>query len=133
MRNIILQKEITVVQNNVISWTSNRSKELSNCYNRLSPEILLLNSTSIQNNNINFFNYNIDSKNYTSENHAGVAVGVRKDANYKILDYFNDDFIGVQIDTTKGPVAIHTTYIPPKRNYLPIGDIKRAMQRMIPT
>ena len=133
MRNVKLQKEITVIQHNVLSWTSDRSKELSNYYNRLSPEILLLNSTSTQSSNIKISNYNIHCRNYMSKNHAGIAIGVRKDVSYKILDNFNDDFIGIQVDTTKGPIAIHTTYIPPRRNYLPVGDIKRAMQRTIPT
>ena len=66
------------------------------------------------------------------ENHAGVALGMRKGISYKILDNINDDFIGVQIESIKGPIVIYTAYIPPRRNYLPVGDFKRAAQHTIP-
>ena len=92
----------------------------------------MLNSISKQNSNIKILNYNVHIKNYMDENQSGVAIGVRKDINYKILDDFNDDFIGVQIEAIRGPIVIYTTYIPPRRNYLPIGDFKRAAQRTMP-
>ena len=133
MNNNILQQEFTIIQHNVLHWTYERAIKLSNLYNRYSPDIILLNSTSIRDNsNIKIFNYNIHIKNYLNEQHAGVAIGIKKSIPYKILDDYGDDLLGVQLDTTKGPVAIFTIYSPPRRHYLPIGDLRRALQKNIP-
>ena len=48
------------------------------------------------------------------------------------MDDYGDDLLGIQIQTSKGPVALFTIYNPPRRNYLPLGDIRRALQRNIP-
>ena len=44
-----------------------------------------------------------------------------------------DDILGIQVLTTRGPVEIYTLYSPPRRNYLPLGEIKRIFQKTIPT
>ena len=125
--------ELKIIQHNVLSWTRERAIELSNYYNAVKPDIILLNSISQRDNpKVKIFNYNIYTKNYLNEQHAGIAIGIRKDANCKILDDFTDDLLGIQVETTKGPIAVFTIYSPPRRNYLPVGELKRALQKTIP-
>ena len=38
---------IFIIQQNVLHWSFDRKKELSNYYNKLQPDIILLNSTGI--------------------------------------------------------------------------------------
>ena len=125
--------ELKIIQHNVLSWTRERAIELSNYYNAVKPDIILLNSISQRDNSkVKIFNYNIYTKNYLNEQHAGIAIGIRKDANCRILDDFTDDLLGIQVETTKGPIAVFTIYSPPRRNYLPVGELKRALQKTIP-
>ena len=125
--------ELKIIQHNVLSWTRERAIELSNYYNTVKPDIILLNSISQRDNSKGrIFNYNIYTKNYLNEQHAGKAIGIRKDANCRILDDFTDDLLGIQVETTKGPIAVFTIYSPPRCNYLPVGEIKRALQKTIP-
>ena len=134
MHNNVLYQELKIIQHNVLTWTKERSVELANLYNRNNPDIILLNAVSVrQNKPVKIFNYNTYSKNQWNEMHAGVTIAVRKNLQHKIIDDFNEDILGIQIETTKGPIAIYTTYSPPRRNYLPIGDIKRIAQKRIPT
>ena len=128
-----LIKELKIIQHNVLSWTRERAIELSNYYNTVKPDIILLNSISQRDNpKVKIFNYNIHTKNNLNKQHAGIAIGIRKDAKCKILDDFTDDVLGIQIETTKGPIAVFTIYSPPRRNYLPVGELKRALQKTIP-
>ena len=100
--NINLIKDIKIIQHNVMYWTTERSTELCNYYQSENPDIILLNSTSITNdNNIKIFNYNVIQKNNPNERAPGIAVAVRKNIKYQILDYFNDDILGIELRTTK--------------------------------
>ena len=67
-------------------------------------------------------------KNFQNEHHAGVAIAVRKNIRYQILDDFIDDILGVRILTLRGPINILTHYSPPRRNYLPLGELNRKLQ-----
>ena len=125
---------LKIVQHNVLAWTDERSKELSAVYNKINPAIILLNSVSVRDNKpVKIYNYNVYSKNHLNEFQAGVAIAVRKTLQYKILDDFVDDILGIQVITTRGPVEIYTLYSPPRRHYLPLGEIKRIFQKTIPT
>ena len=65
--------------------------------------------------------------------HAGIAIAVRSNLQYKVINDFNDDILGIQIKTVKGPVEFYTIYSPPRRTYLPLGEIGRILQKDIPT
>ena len=98
----------------------------------MKPNIIMLNSISQRNDpKIKIFNYDIHTKYYLNEQHAGIAVGIKKDVKYKILDDFTDDIFGIQIETTKGLTAVFTIYSPPHYNYLPVGEVKRPLQKTI--
>ena len=130
---IIRQQELKIIQHNVLYWTKVRAIELCNLYNRLNPDLILLNSTSVVDNQpIKIFNYDVHTRNHLNEAHSGVAIAIRKSIPYRILDDYGDDLLGVQIETTKGPISVFTLYSPPRRNYLPIGDIRRIFQRNMP-
>ena len=62
-------------------------------------------------------------KNFQNEQYAGVAIAVHKDIRYQILDDFIDDILGIRILTLRGPIDILTHYSPPRRNYLPLGEL----------
>ena len=125
--------ELKIIFQNVLWWTWERRNELSNYYQKENPEIILLNATSlIDGNKVKIFNYNIYEKNYQNERHAGIAIAIRKDIDHQILDDFQDDIMAVKIETTKGQLIIATYYSPPRRNYMPIGEIKRLFQRNVP-
>ena len=130
-RNLL--REVKILQHNVQHWSKERSIELGNYYRKENPEIILLNSTGVNDRNtIKIFNYNDTSRNLLNEAHTGVAVAVRRDLQYCIVDDFADDILGVQLETTRGHIMIITNYNPPRRNYMPTAEIENKMQKNIP-
>ena len=114
-RNNDLIQDLKIVQHNVLHWIAERSIELANYYHQENPDIILLNSTSIINNNIiKIYDYNVIQKNALNERHAGIAVAIRKNIKYKIMDDFVDDILGIELMTTKGPIGILTNHGPPR-------------------
>ena len=74
-----LIQDIKIVQHNVMCWTPERAIELSKYYLLENPDINLLNSTSVNDNNkIKIYNYNIIQRNMLSERSAGTDIAVRK-------------------------------------------------------
>ena len=84
------------------------------------------------NDGICIYNYNVTSRNILNDMHPGVVVAVRKDIQHRIIDDFTDDVLGVQIETTKGPLMIITHYSPPRRNYVPTAELENKLQRNTP-
>ena len=127
-----LIQDLKIVQHNVLHWTAERSIELANYYRQENPDIILLNSTCIIDNNIiKIYKYNIIQKNALNEGCAGIAVAIRKNIKYKIMDDFVDIF-GIELMTTKGPIVILTNYSPPRRDNFPIGEIENILQKNLP-
>ena len=84
--NLTLIQDLKIIQHNVLCWTNERSIELCNYYRQENPDIILLNSTSVINNNkIKIYNYNIIQKNILNERSAGVAIAIKKQLNIKLL------------------------------------------------
>ena len=80
------------------------------------PDIILLNATGKSDSDrIKIYNYEVHQKNVLDERHAGVAVAIRKGIKYRILDDYNGDTIGIQLDTPNGKINIVTNYNPPRR------------------
>ena len=130
-RNLL--QEIKILQHNVQHWSKERAVELGNYYRKEDPDIILLNSTGMKNQDkINIYNYNVTKRNTLDEMHAGVAIAVKKNIKYCLIDDFRDDILGVKVETTKGPIMILTTYCPPRRNYMPTGEIENKLQMNIP-
>ena len=131
--NTRLYNNISIIQHNVHTWTDERAIELSNYYNLHNPDVILLNSTSRPNKTVKIFDYNVYERNYLNEFQAGIAIAVKKNIQHKILDDFQDDILGIRMETDKGPIELYRKYSPPRRNYLPIGEINRIAQKNIPT
>ena len=128
-----LLQEIKVVQHDVQHWFRARSIELGNYYRRENPDMILLNSTGVTNQErIRIYNYNVTCRNFLNEMHAGVAVAVRKDLQCRIIDDIDDDILGVQIETTKGPIMLLTHYSPPRRHYIPTAAFENKLQKNMP-
>ena len=127
-------EEILIVQHNVLAWTTERKHALANVYLKINPDVLLLNSTNVINNEeMKLYNYNIYKKNISNERNAGIAIAVRKNIKHRIDDNFNSDILSVKIETTKGPINICTFYQPPRRPYFPNQDLSRLIHSNIPT
>lgn len=51
-----------------------------------------------------------------------IAIAVKRNINHKIGDDFIPNTSQIRVQTTLGPVTIVTTYLPPRRVYLPCPD-----------
>ena len=94
-------------------------------------DILLINFHSVINQEkIKIQNYNIHQINTKNELHSGVAIAVRRDTHYKLIDDFETDMfmLGVTIDTPQGHIHIITTYIPPRDSYLHYHDFYKILK-----
>ena len=115
---------IKIIQHNVLKWTLNRRNELTNLYMKEDPDILLLNATGVkQDQTIKIFNYNVYQRNVENENHAGIAIAVKRNLQHQVIDDFEDDVLAVKIETRKGPVVVATAYRPPRREFMSIEDL----------
>ena len=124
--------KIKIIQHNVLKWTFIRSQELSNYYLKEKADIILLNSTRVSDNEkIKLYQYNVYQINIQSEASAGVAIAIRNNIKHQLIDDFNGDMLAIRIETSKGPVLIATTYLPPRRNYIPIADMRRIFQKQM--
>ena len=124
---------IKIIQHNVLKWTFARRNDLSNLYMTTDPDIILLNSTGLRDDiRIKIFNYKVYQQNRLGEDHAGVAVAVRKNIKHTIIDDLEEDALAIRVETTKGPVIIGTAYHPPRREVFPIADLLRLMRNNIP-
>ena len=124
-------EEITIVQHNVLSRTTIKANELTNIYQKINPDVILLNSTSkLENEKIKIYNYNVSQKNVRNEQHAGIAIAIKENLKYQILDDTNDDVLAVRIDTTRGAIIICTTYVPPRRTILPTQDLFKLIRKI---
>lgn len=128
-----MELQIKIVQQNVIAWSFNRRNELCNYFQKISPDIILLNSIGITDKNIKIFGYNVHQKNKYNEAHAGIAIAIRQSMPYKIIDNFTEDFLGIKVSTRRGDIIIATTYLPPRRMHLfPTEDIMKILRQPLP-
>ena len=89
-------QDIKIIQHNVQHWSQERAIESGNYYRKENPDVILLNSTGMTDrDNIKITNYNVTRRNLLNEAHAGVAVAVRKNLRYRLMDDFADDILGV--------------------------------------
>ena len=109
---------LTIMQHNVRSWNSSKFA-LSNIYNNLNPDIILINEHSITTNkNLKIFNYKVFQSNKQNERNRGTAIAIKNNIHPILHDYFHSDLLAITIDTTHGPLTIATHYNPPRDNYL---------------
>ena len=127
-------EQVKLIQHNIIKWTMTRRNELMNIYRQYDPDIIMLNATGLKDTEkIKLYTYNVYQRNITNEEHAGIAIGIKKNIKHRIIDDNNEDILGVEIETSRGPLALFTAYIPPRHaDYNSLG-IMRYLRKPIPT
>ncbi len=65
--------------------------------------------------------------------HDGSAILIKQNIKHKVTDDFDTDILQITIETNTGPINIATTYLPPRRPYLPITDFHRIASQNYPT
>lgn len=127
------RKTIKVLQHNERNWKTHKTM-LSNTYQAIIPDIILINSRGLRNIDSlklhGFITYKINT---TQELDDGSAILVKESIQHKQIGNFTTDILILQIDVFNGPVNVWTTYLPPTRPYLPFSDIHRAMSYNNPT
>ncbi len=63
----------------------------------------------------------------------GSAIAVKTNSQHNLIDDFDTHFLAIEIHTTQGPMVTATTYLPPRRPYLPYPDMYRLLNSNIPT
>ena len=122
-------EELKIVQHHVLHWTHERAIELSNYYRTMNDDMVLLNSIStFDTERICIYNYNVNQRNVLTERNAGAAIAIRSNIKYRPIDDFADDIPGIEIDTTKGTINVLTCYCPPRRGYIPAGELENKLQ-----
>lgn len=121
-----------MIQHNVLHWRDRRIG-LSNIYRNIDPDIILINSHGIpENEPIHIPRYRIHRKNTTNTHTDGTAIAVKHDIPHKILDHFISDMLAIEINTATGKLIIATLYQPPARPYIPIPDFIQLFRRHTP-
>lgn len=125
-------KKLTIIQHNVRNWSTNKIT-LSNIYNKIDPDIILINEHSLLNDTIpKIFNYNSFTTNKNNEHYAGAAIAIRRGIEFKLHDNFYSDTIAVTIQTMQGPITIATSYVPPRTNYINLIDFNTILSNRHP-
>jgi len=123
---------LTIVQHNVRHWQNNKNA-LTNTYNHLDPDIILLNEHSnTDRQTLKIFNYLTFQTNKDNRLNAGAAIAIKKNLPFRLHDDFNSDMLAVTIETRQGPITIATTYIPPRDDYINFIDFNDLLSRPHP-
>ncbi|KAG0417182.1 hypothetical protein EQH57_1014 [Dictyocoela roeselum] len=62
----------------------------------------------------------------------GTAIAIRRNLEYRLLDDFETDLLGISIKTRQGPITIATLYSPPNAPYLHFIDFNTLLRRPEP-
>lgn len=125
-------RRLKILQHNVRHWPTNKIN-LCNVYREIDPEVILINSHGCTTEQpIKIFNYNVHRRNNSQQQHDGVAIAIRKNIRYHIIDDFNDEIMAIKVTTTLGDLILATAYLPPRRNYLPIPDFLKLLNYNCP-
>lgn len=123
---------LRVIQHNVLSW-DRRKYDLSNTYRQYDPDIILINSHGLRDHSlIKIPGFKTHQRNLTGELMDGVAIAIKTNLRYKIMDDFISETLAIETDTSDGPIIIATTYLPPRRPYMPHPDIRLLLRRQSP-
>ena len=94
----------------------------------------MLNSHGLKHNEeLKIPGYKVHKINYAQSISDGSAIAIKFDINHKLYDDFDTDFLAVEVETSLGPIVIATTYLPPRRPFLPYTDMHRLLSNSIPT
>ena len=124
--------KLRIIQHNVLAWNA-RKYDLSNAYRELDPDVILINSHGLLNDTpLKIPGYRVIQRNTDEEPFDGVAIAVRSRLRHKTNDDYISETLSVEVDTTDGPLLIATSYLPPRRPYLPHPDFLGIFRRQTP-
>ena len=124
---------VKIVQHNVAHWKPYRH-HLSNTYKEIDPDIILLNSHGVkQQDTLKVYGYITYKINSSNEPNDGSAILIKTNIRHKIKDDFLTDTLQITIETTLGPINLATTYLPPRRPYFPFPDFHVLASNHLPT
>ena len=124
---------VTIIQHNVLHWKTNKTSLLNN-YLSISPEIIAINSHGLKaQDSLKIPGYKTYKINSSQDIADGSAIAVKHNLQHKLFDDYDTDFLAVEIQTSLGPILIATTYLPPRRPYLPFTDMYKLLNNNIPT
>ena len=85
------------------------------------------------NHNIGIAGYTTYQINSTDELNDGSAILIKANRKHELDSNYIADLLDIEIQTNLGPVNIATTYIAPRRPYIPYPDFHRLASRNNPT
>ena len=123
---------LRVIQHNVLFWDS-RKYDLINTYRQFDPDIILINSHGLRDEKrLKIPGFKTYQQNVSNELNDGVAIAVKSRMRHKVHDDFLSETLAVEVETPDGPLIIATSYLPPRRPYLPHPDFLRLLRRQTP-
>lgn len=123
---------IRVIQHNVLHWDT-RKFDLSNTYRQFDPDVVLINSHGLRDETrLKIPGFRIYQQNISNEINDGVAIAIKSHTRHKVHDDFLSETLAIEIETIDGPLLIATSYLPPRRPYLPHPDFLRLLRRQTP-
>ena len=124
---------IKILQHNVAHWRPYKQL-LTQTYADINPDILLINSHGLKDEEtLKIHGYTTYQKNSSNELHDGSAILIKTNIKHRVTENFLTDILFITIETNIGPVNIATTYLPPRRPYLPIPDFHQLASHTFPT
>ena len=110
---------VKIIQHNVAHWKPNKAL-LTQTYNEINPDIILINSHGLKTaEQLKIQGYNTYKVNSSEEIHDGSALLIKKEIPHRKEEDFITDVLMMKINTINGPINFATTYLPPRRPYLP--------------
>ena len=106
-----------------MNWKTKQNSLIDN-YLKVQPDLILMSSHGLKSTEaLKIPGYKVHKLNY-SENYAdGSAIAIKNNIPHKVYDDYDTDVLAVEIETSLGPIIISTTYLSPRRLYLPFPDI----------
>ncbi len=124
---------LKIIQHNVLNWKTNKYSLIPN-YLSINPDIILISSHGLKSKEeLKIPGYKIHKINYSEEISDGSAIAMKYNTQHKLFDNFDTDFLAIENETSLGPIIIATTYLPPRRPFLPYTDMHRLLSNNIPT
>ena len=129
----ILPQSLNIKYLNVQHFNREKEAALIRHITEKNPDIILVTSTGRKRDQpIRITGYNTFACNKNNEIHAGSAIAIKWGIKFKILNNFISDTIGAQVETSKGPIIVMTTYSPPRYILLPQQDLQYMIRNQYP-
>ena len=125
--------KILIIQHNVLHWPTNKHS-LIPYYLQENPDIILINSHGLKSDqSLKIPGYKTYKINTSEALADGSAIAIKYNITHKLFDDFDFDVLALEIQTSLGPIILATTYLPPRRPYIPLTDFYRLLNNNIPT